>query len=123
MVTHWRFDDPVDASALVFGHNPSEGGETSTKRNVLVQTTSPTHQPIIIESGSDGKDVTFKGTLLSTAERDTLLVFINKERRVLWTNDLGEQHWIYVDDFTPTRKHSASHTYVADYTLHALIVG
>lgn len=122
MVTRWRFDDATDASELVFAGNPADGGETATKRNVLVQTTSPTHHPIIVESGAADKDVSFRGTLLSVEERDALLVFVNKERPVVWTDDLGEERRIYIDDFTATRKKRASHTYIADYTIHAIVI-
>lgn len=121
-VTRWIFSDPIDASELTFERNPEDGGEPGLKRNILTQTTSPTHQSIIIESGTADQDISLKGRLLSTAERDAMLVFVNKERRLLWTNDLGEQHWIYIDTFEALRKNKTSHTYYAEYTLHALIL-
>lgn len=124
MVTRWKFTDPEDATELVFARNPEsgDGTEPAFKRNVLIQTTSPTHEPILVESGTADQDINLKGVLLSTAERDAVLAFVNKDRRVLWDNDVGDQHWIYIDSFVPTRKKRVSHTYVADYTLHALIL-
>lgn len=121
-VTRWTFTDLVDATELVFERNPEDGGEPGIKRNVVVQTSGPTHQPIIVEAGTTDQDISLKGVLLSTAERDTILVFVNKERPVLWTNDVGDQRMIYIDEFTPTRKKRVSHTYIADYTLHALVL-
>lgn len=118
----WTFEDPVSAETFTFTYNPTDGGEPGVKKIVTTQTTGVDRLPIIIAVTTSPGEIALKGTLLSQSDRDALLAWVDKDRQFLWTNDLDEQRWIYIDKFSATRKHAVSHAYRADYDLHAIVL-
>lgn len=119
----WTFHDDVADEDWTFTINPTEVDEPGVDKQVSsLGTTAPDATPILFESQEPAHEISWKGLVLDVATRDTFMYWARKRNQVLLTNDFGEQTWIYIDKFKPTRKRVASRPYKAEYTLHAWVV-
>lgn len=119
----WTLHDPLLAETWTFAVNPSEGGEPTRKKTVTSQsTTAPDGRTILTEGLSPPLEISWKGVILTLAERDIFISWFNKQYQVLLTNDIGEQYWIYIDQFNPTRKRVITREAKYEYDIHAFVL-
>lgn len=122
-MARWSLYDPYLADTLVFEVNPREGGEPQVKKNVsTTRTCAPDGRRLVHEGSRSPQEVGCRGVVRSTAARDLLLAWMDKNYQVFLTNDLGEEHWVRFFSFTPTRKRVASRPYKAEYDLRAFVL-
>lgn len=120
-MARWTLTDPYTLEVLTFVINPSEGGEPSREKTVGYAQAKRGGN-IIYEGRDKVPEITWKGVILDTSQRDTFITWWDKRTPLTLTNDLGESYTIYIDKFTPVRKRVASRPYKADYDVHALLV-
>lgn len=119
----WKFYDPYLADTMTFEINAKEGGEPKVHKNVsTMRTCAPDGRKIVHEGARSPQEFTFRGVLRSTTARDLMQTWVDKMYQIRWTNDLGEQRWIRIHTFTPTRKRVSSRRYKAEYELSAFIL-
>lgn len=120
-MSRWTLYDPYLADTLTFVTSPKEGGEPTRAKKITTDHTTAGH-PITYEGARPPDEISFKGVVRSTADRDTLMGWAGKPYQVKLTNDLGEERWIWIDMFTPTRKRVASRPFKAEYDIHGFVV-
>lgn len=119
----WTLFDPTTNETFTFASNPSEGGERSWEKNITIQsTTAPDGRTILAEGRDKPGEITWKGVVLSKAERDMFVTWFQKRTQLKRTNDYGDEDWIYITKFTPTRKHVVSRQYKAEYDVAAFVL-
>jgi hypothetical protein len=119
----WTLYDPLIPETFTFAYNPNDGGIPGYAKNITHQeTTAPDGRALLMEGRDPPQELSWKGVLLTQAERDNFIHWFQKRNQVQLTNDLGEQFWIYIDRFTPTRKRSGTIPAKYEYELHAFIL-
>lgn len=123
MSFRWTLTDPTDDTSYTFEINPNDGGSPAHKKNFKSQgTTAPAGRTLLFEGADDPQQLQFKGTVLSQAQYEAMVLWWSKRYQITLTDDLGRSFPIYITEFTPERKRSRSHPWRHDYTVTALIL-
>lgn len=123
MVVRWKFFDPILDDNFEFPINPSDGGLPSYEKNISGEmTTARDGKRILFEGTSQPMDISFSGTLLEIEDFNWFISWYNKKYQVLLTDDLGNDTWVYLTQFTPKRKRSFQHDWAISYEAKMSIV-
>lgn len=124
MASHrWKLYDPVDGVEIRFPINPREGALPALERTISsIATAAPDGRSLIFEGQQTPQEFSFTGAILSKDHYDFMVNWFNKRRQMRVTDDLGNQWWLMLKSFTPSRKRSHSHPWAADYDAVALVL-
>lgn len=122
-VVRWTLFDPITVETYTMQVNPREGGTPNRKKNVQwTNTTAQAGKTLIYEGRDEARTFEWTGVILTEQHLMDLEAWFLKRRQVQLTDDLGRQYWIYIIDYTPTRRRSALHPWKHDYTMRAVEV-
>lgn len=122
-VVKWRFYDPIADEEYVFDINPNEGGTPSRRKSISYQSTAaPGGKTLIFEGQDEVPQLEFSGVALDMAQVDAFDAWFEKRHQIRVTNDRGKSYWVYITEFTPTRKRAVSHPDKHDYRIAATIL-
>lgn len=117
----WQLWD--GASTYVFEVNPNEGGSLTRRKNITDKATSAIDgKTILMEGRPDPAVYEFSGTVFDQNQFLALESWFSKSKQIRVTDDLGRQFWIYMTDFQPRRRRSATRQWLHDYTIRALVL-
>lgn len=121
--SRWKVYDPYTADEWTFAMNPSEVVQPDQKKNVSsIGTTASDGRTIMYEGQKPPDELSWKGVILSRAERDIFLLWFAKPYQLRLTDDLGEEYWVYLDKFTPRRKRVVNRELKIEYDMHAFVL-
>lgn len=119
----WQLEDPVTSAIYQFTVNPKAQGGMIPVPTVSEKTTT-TGQPISNEGAARASEMVATGFLLTEAQYDAFLTWVNKPYRVFLTDDLGRQYIAFVKAFQPVlAKPYPVDPWFCQYTLRVLIFG
>lgn len=117
MTVRWRFDDPTNGDFYLWEINASEGGSPPYQKNVVVSEPSAQDGHTIIMEGADqAQQLDLKGTILSQAQYDAMILWFTKRHAVQLTDDLGRVSRVYFTDFTPVRQRAVQYPWKHSWT-------
>lgn len=123
MVTRWIFEDPTDASTYTVPINPNTGGTPGRRKTMqFTNTAGPNGRVLAFEGREQVQELEISGTILEQAHLDALTTWYEKRYQVAVTDDLGRRYVIYITDFLPTRRRSATYPYKHDFTMRYFIL-
>lgn len=117
----WEAYSPRLAQTFVFEINPNAGGQGPYASNIAyTSTTAPNGNTIMFQGGNKPMEVQASGILLSQAQYDMFVFFVQSKLLFKLTDDRGTEKWVYFTSFDPKRarkrKHPWYHTYTLSYT-------
>lgn len=122
-VVKWRFYDAVLDVEYVFDINPNDGGTPSRKKTLTYQSTAaPAGKTLVFEGQDEVPQLEFSGVALDMDQIDAFDLWFEKRHQIRVTNDRGRQYWVYIHEFTPSRKRAASHPDKHEYHISAVIL-
>lgn len=110
----WRFFDGL--STYILPVNPHSARMPTRRKRV-------THKPtcagrnVTFEGRPETQDFDFSGVILSEAQYRLFVSWASKRKQIQVTDDLGRQYWVYIENFSPTRKKVATNPWYMDYTI------
>lgn len=123
MVVKWTLYDPTVPETYTFPYNPNEGGTPGVSKKITTEVTAAADgSAIIFEGRPDPQKISFSGSILDQQQLDDLMVWFQKERQLLLTDDLGRQYWVYLTSFSATRERWRSHPWKHKYSAEATIL-
>lgn len=122
-VIRWTIYDPTSLTTTAFEVNPNEGGTPARKKTLTFQSTSaPGGKTLVFEGRDEPESFEFSGTLLYQSQWTQFNTWFDLRHQVLLTDDLGRQFWIYITEFSATRKRAVSHPWKHEYKVTATVV-
>lgn len=123
MVVRWEFQDQSTLETWSFEVNPSEDGTPGYEKTFQYTNTSAPDGKVIVFEGRDAvRRGSFKGTILTQAQYNTLLSWWQKRNQIQVTDDLGRSYSIIVETFMPTRRRSMHYPWRHDYEMAYVVV-
>lgn len=122
-MTKWEFYDFVTDTAIDLEINPSEvdmGGVTKTITEA--GTTSPKGQRILFEGRREPQVMAFTGVILTQEQYEVFEDWSNKNYQFRLTDDLGRIYWIYITNFSPSRRRNPTVRWLADYNIDVTVL-
>lgn len=117
----WQFYDPVLDITERMEINPNDGASPEYKKNISKKTTS-VGAPLIFEGADDLSQFAFSGAILTEGQYNFLKNAWNKRYIIQITDDLGRVLRVYIESFSPKRKHSHKYPWRHDYSASAILV-
>lgn len=127
-VNKWELYDFVTDSTLEFEINPSDAKMPGIARNITEQgTTSPSGNRILFEGRRSPQTISISGVVLTQDQYEVLETWSNKRYQLKLTDDLLREYWVYIKEFSPTRRStkigsvsgglSSKLSWLADYSI------
>lgn len=122
-VHRWTMWDPESDTTLTFPMNPVEGSLPSFEANITQHpTVAPDGMVLLFEGRDAAQTFPFSGWVLTQTHYQFLVNWFRLKRQVRVTDDLGNQFWLYLTKFTPTRKRSINFDWLIEYDAEAIIL-
>ena len=129
----WEFYDFVTDSTYTMELNPGQVDMGGVQKQISERAaSSPTGKRIVFEGRRQPQTISFSGVIFNKDEYVRFEGLANKNYQVRLTDDLGREYWVYVTNFSPSRRktsyaalageQAALGTWLCDYSIDCTIV-
>lgn len=119
----WTFDDPVTLEQYSFEVNPNEHtAPNRQKKIVTADTSAPDGRTILFEGRREVQKTTFSGVIITQEQFDEFDAWFEKPYQILLTDDRGQEYWIYLESWEPTRQRAYHYPWKHQYTMTAYVL-
>lgn len=119
----WTFSDPTASEIYTLLVNPDAGGSPQYKKNLFYQSTSaPGGKTLVFEGQDEVQEIEFSGTLIDESQLDNFVLWFDKRRQIMITDDLDREFWVYIKSFEPTRVRNVSHPFKHTWKVSAVVL-
>lgn len=115
----WKFYDGTNTYLLPV--NPNAASMPSKKRNLTYQAT-PTGGQITYEGRKTPNVLNFSGDILQESQYNSFRLWFLKRKQVRITDDLGQNFWVYLTSFSPSRQKSREYDWMMTYSAEAFVL-
>ena len=101
--------------------NPDSAKMPTKEKKVTIQATAAGTQ-IIYEGRKDPKKISFSGVILEEAQYNSFKEWVNTNKQIQITDDLGQKFWVYLTTFSPKRRKSIDYAWLMDYSVEGFVL-
>lgn len=117
----WVFQAISDPDLYEFAINPLDVSMPSVQKTFTEQKTA-SGKSVLFQGRDQVQRMSFSGTILTQLHFEIFEEWFSKEKQVSITDDLGNQFWVYLTSFTPTRNYSARFPWRHEYNAEAIML-
>lgn len=119
----WKFDDPVTLEQYSFEVNPNEHQQPQRRKKIVTEDTcAPDGRTILFEGRREVKKTTWSGIILTQEQFDEFDTWFEKPYQVKLTDDRGQEYWVYLESWEPTRQRAQHYPWKHQYSMTAYIL-
>lgn len=117
----WIFRDIAAGDEYEFAVNPLNCSIPVVEKRVSTQYTA-SGKPVTWEGRSTVPVISFSGTILHQEHYEVMLEWLEKSTQISLTDDLDRKFWVFLTEFSPTRKYHYSYPWRHEYSASAIII-
>ena len=118
----WIFREVYDGEDIYeFAINPLDATMPSIQKTLTKQITA-SGKPVIFQGRDAVQTMSFSGTILDQIHLEIMNEWFIKEKQISITDDLGQQYWVYLTNFSPTRNYSSQYPWRHEYSANATVL-
>lgn len=117
----WIFEDVHASQVYYFECNPSEA-EMPSIRKTYSTSYSAAGSAVIFQGRDPVREISFSGTILTKEQYDILRFWVQKQKQIKITDDLGRVYWVYLKEFNPTRRPALNYPWLHDFSMSGVVV-
>lgn len=101
--------------------NPNSASMPEITHKITARATASGGQILTKGRREPGK-IRFSGVILSEAQYRNFRSWITLRKQIRITDDLGENYWVYLTSFSPTRTRSSDYPWFMDYSVDGFVL-
>lgn len=117
----WIMRDVASDDEYEFAVNPLDMSFPLVQKRLTTQYTTA-GKPITWEGRSEVPVVSFSGTILYREHYEIMLEWLEKSTQIALTDDFGRNFWLFLTEFSPSRRYSADFPWRHEYSASGLII-
>jgi len=117
----WIFFDGVTTYELPVNPDSASTPAPFSPKKLSFQPTCAGAQ-VIYEGRAEPKKISFSGVILTEAQYNSFRTWVNKNKQIRITDDLGQKFWVYLKSFSPTRRSDTVYDWLMDYTAEGFVL-
>lgn len=119
----WTFYDPVTSEQYAFQVNPNEHTAPNRQKKMsIADTSAPDGRTILFEGRREVQKTSWSGVIISQEQFQEFDVWFEKPYQILLTDDRGQEYWVYLDSWAPTRQRAQNYPWKHEYTMSAYVL-
>lgn len=117
----WLFTDYSLAMIYEFAVNPLEATMGATEKSLNTEPLAYGGS-VIYEGQPPVQTITFSGTIISETQYLIMRSWVNEQKQVQVTDDLGQKYWVFFTRFSPSRKPRPGYPWMMEYSCEGIIL-
>ena len=115
----WRFFDGVNAYDLLV--NPSAATMPVQKKRLNYKPTTA-GRVVTYEGRPEVPTFNLSGTTLTEEQYRNFVSWSKLRKQIRITDDLGQEYWVYIKTYEPSRRNSHEYPWLMDYTISGVVL-
>lgn len=115
----WTFYDGTNTYELLV--NPNSATMPSLAKKLSKKPTAAGGQ-VKYEGRADPKKISFSGVILEEAQYRSFQTWFLLNKQIQITDDLGQQFWVYLSAWNPTRRRDTTYPWFTDYSAEGFVL-
>lgn len=122
-MSKWEFFDDVTNTTINLEINPSSVDMGGIQKQITEQGCSaPTGQRILFEGRQQPQVIKISGTVMTKAQYQVFENWANKNYQFRLTDDLNRVYWVYITNFSPTRRRNKEYEWLTNYSIEMTVL-